>query len=112
VSDALAAFHADLAAHGIGRRVVTVVHSEFGRRAPENISLGTDHGLGSVMFVIGEAVRGGIYGGYPRLDRLVLDGNLEVTTDFRSVFSTILDRHLDADPQRVLGGPFPLLGFL
>jgi uncharacterized protein (DUF1501 family) len=112
LSDALAAFHADLAGHGIGRRVVTVVHSEFGRRAPENISLGTDHGLGSVMFVIGEAVRGGVYGGYPRLDRLVLDGNLEVTTDFRSVFATILDRHLDADPQRVLGASFPALGFL
>lgn len=112
VSDAVAAFHADLAGHGIGRRVVTVIHSEFGRRAAENSGLGTDHGYGSVMFVVGEAVRGGVVGDYPRLDRLVLDGNLDVRIDFRSVFATVLDRHLGADPERVLGGTFPVLDFL
>jgi uncharacterized protein (DUF1501 family) len=108
----VAAFHADLAGHGVGHRVVTVIHSEFGRRAPENITLGTDHGFGSVMFVIGEAVRGGVYGDPPLLDRLVLDGNLDVLIDFRSVFATVLDRHLGADPEEFLGGRFPALALL
>jgi uncharacterized protein (DUF1501 family) len=112
LSGALAAFQDDLEGHGVAHRVVTVVHSEFGRRAAENISLGTDHGFGSVMFVVGDPVLGGVYGDYPRLDRLVLDGNLDVSIDFRSVFATILDRHLRTDPERVLGGVFPSLGFL
>ena len=55
VGDAVAAFYADLAAHGIADRVLTVVFSEFGRRPEENGDAGTDHGYGSVMFAVGDA---------------------------------------------------------
>jgi uncharacterized protein (DUF1501 family) len=113
-ADALAAFHADLAGHGLADRVVTVVVSEFGRRAYENNDAGTDHGLASVVLVIGEPVRGGVYGDYPDLsaDALVLDGNPAVHVDFRSVYATLLAHHLGADPGPVLAGDFPLLAFL
>ena len=69
----------------IGRAddVVMYVHSEFGRRVPENTSLGTDHGTAQVNFVIGNAVKGGMYGTPPSLSNLVLGDNLESTTDFR-----------------------------
>lgn len=91
-----------------------LVFSEFGRRPEENNDQGTDHGYGSVMFAIGDAVRGGVYGEHPSLeeDRLVLDGNVDVTTDFRSVYATVLGRYLGVDPEPVLGGDFGEVGFL
>ena len=112
VSEAIGAFQADLAAHGHGGRVVTLVFSEFGRRVYENIDLGTDHGMSGGMFVVGETVRGGVYGDYPSLadSALVFDGNTAVTVDFRSVYATVLAGHLGADPRPVLGGDFPTLG--
>lgn len=114
VSDALAAFHADIVAHGYGDRVLTLVVSEFGRRAWENTDLGTDHGFGGGMFVLGEMVRGGVYGDYPSLaeSQLVFDGNIDTTVDFRSVYATILGDYLDADPTPILGGDFASLGFV
>ena len=114
VSDAIAAFHADLAGHGISENVLVVVFSEFGRRPEENNDRGTDHGLGSVALVVGDAVKGGVYGDHPSLEEehLVLDGNVDATTDYRSVYATVLARHLDADPELVLGRSFPLLSFL
>lgn len=114
LTQAIAAFLTDVAAHGHGDRVVVVVASEFGRRCFENTDVGTDHGFGGGMFVAGQPVRGGIYGDYPSLAAgdLVLDGNIAVTTDFRSVYTTVLDRHLGADPVRILNGTFPSLGFL
>jgi uncharacterized protein (DUF1501 family) len=114
VSDAVAAFYGDLAAHGAADRVLTLIFSEFGRRPEENNDAGTDHGYGSVAFAIGAGVRGGVYGEYPSLeeDRLVLDGNVDVTVDFRSVYATILANYFDTDPGALLGGDFPILGFM
>jgi uncharacterized protein (DUF1501 family) len=113
VSDGLGLFYRDLDAHGLGGDVVTLVMSEFGRRPAENAARGTDHGLGSVAFVVGGGVRGGVYGEYPSLapERLVLDGNLDATTDLRSVFATILAGFFDQDPAPVLGVDPPRLGF-
>ena len=112
VSDAVGAFQADVSAHGLGDRVVTLVFSEFGRRVYENTDLGTDHGFSGGMFVVGDAVRGGVYGEYPSLDesRLVFDGNTDVAVDFRSVYATVLAEFLGADPGPVLGGDFSALG--
>jgi uncharacterized protein (DUF1501 family) len=114
VSDAIGAFLADVAAHGHGNRVVVVVASEFGRRCFENTDIGTDHGYGGGMFVAGATVQGGLYGEYPSLveNNLVFDGNIDVTTDFRSVYATVLAEHLGADPGDILNGTFPSLGFL
>ena len=114
VSDALAAFQADLEAHGLSDRVLTLSISEFGRTAYVNGDRGTDHGFSSVAFAIGDAVNGGVYGLYPSLadQHLVFDGLTDVTTDFRSVYSTALASFLETDPVPVVGGTFPLLGYL
>jgi uncharacterized protein (DUF1501 family) len=90
-----------------------VVYSEFGRRPYENNDQGTDHGFGSVAFVVGSSVRGGVYGRYPSIADadLVLDGNVDVTTDFRSIYATVLGGFLGADPGSILGADFPTLGF-
>jgi uncharacterized protein (DUF1501 family) len=114
VSDAIGAFQADVEAHGFGDRVVTLVFSEFGRRVYENTDLGTDHGFAGGMFVVGESVVGGVYGEYPSLaeSALVFDGNVDVTVDFRSVYATVLERHLGADSGPILGGDFGTLAFL
>lgn len=113
-SEAVSAFYADLVAHGQADRVVLLTISEFGRRPEENNDQGTDHGYGSVMFAVGNPVHGGVYGSYPSLaeDRLVFDGNVDVTTDFRRVYATVLGNYLGADPAPVLGGSFDPLGFL
>jgi uncharacterized protein (DUF1501 family) len=114
VGNAIAAFYRDLAAHGHGSEVIVLVFSEFGRRPEENNDRGTDHGFGSVAFAVGDAVRGGVYGDHPSLDEaaLVLDGNVDVTTDFRSIYATVLGDYLAADPAEILGAAFPSLGFI
>ena len=108
-SDAIAGFFQEM--HRIGRAddVVMYVHSEFGRRVPENTSLGTDHGTAQVNFVIGNAVKGGLYGTAPSLTNLVLGDNLETTVDFRRVYATLIEGWLGADAARVLGQRFDTL---
>src|SRR5690606_23128763 len=108
------AFLADMEGHGLRDEVLVLVCSEFGRRPLENSEDGTDHGFAGPMFVLGGRVRGGVWADYPDLrdDYLVLDGNLDVTVDFRAVYATILARHLGVDPGPILGGDFEPLGFL
>ena len=65
-----------------------VTYSEFGRRAQQNASGGTDHGTAAPMFVMGGGVRGGLHGAYPSLSNLE-DGDLRYAVDFRSVFATV-----------------------
>ena len=67
-----------------------VTYCEFGRRAKENQSNGTDHGTANTQFVIGGGVRGGFYGSHPSLTQLSGDGNLLFTTDYRALYSTLL----------------------
>jgi uncharacterized protein (DUF1501 family) len=91
----LAAFHADL--ETVIDRVTVVVMTEFGRRVAENASLGTDHGHGSVMLLLGGGVRGGrVYANWPGLERdqLFGPGDLQVTIDYRDVLSEILQLRL------------------
>ncbi|MBV8717759.1 MAG: DUF1501 domain-containing protein [Chloroflexi bacterium] len=111
MADSLAAFQADLDGHGLSDNVVTMLFSEFGRRVKENGSQGTDHGAAGPMFVIGKAVRGGVYGDYPKLNDLD-DGDLKFGIDFRSVYATVLDGWFNASSPEVLGGNFPTLNFL
>ena len=96
LADGLAAFHADMRDHM--DRLTTVTMSEFGRRAYENGSLGTDHGHGSMMMVLGGNVRGGqVHGAWPGLGegQLIEPGDLAVTTDYRDVLSEILAKRLN-----------------
>jgi uncharacterized protein (DUF1501 family) len=93
--DALAAFSADMGDHM--QEIVIVTMSEFGRTARENGNRGTDHGHANVMFVIGGDVRGGkVYGRWPGLEneQLYEGRDLELTTDFRSVLSELVQRQL------------------
>jgi uncharacterized protein (DUF1501 family) len=102
-SDAIAGFMQEIQRIGRADDVVVYVHSEFGRRVPENTSLGTDHGTAQVNFVIGNPVKGGLYGTAPSLTDLVLDGNLEITTDFRRVYATVIEEWMGVDSAAVLG---------
>jgi uncharacterized protein (DUF1501 family) len=88
--------------------------SEFGRRVEENTSLGTDHGTAAPLFVIGNPVKGGIFGSQPSINTTDLDsaGNMKFAVDFRSVYSTVLDRWLSVDGASVLDGRFEDVGFL
>jgi len=111
VSEGLRAFFNDLEERGLGERVMAMGFSEFGRRVAENGSCGTDHGAASPMFIWGRPVCGGIYGEPPNLSDLDF-GDLKCTTDFRSVYATVLDRWLGANPRWVLGREFPKLPFV
>ena len=91
--------------------MTVMTFSEFGRRVHENGSAGTDHGAASVMFVLGGAVKGGVYGDYPSLEDLD-DGDLKYHTDYRSVYSTLLEKWLKTPSQGVLGGTFQTLDFV
>jgi uncharacterized protein (DUF1501 family) len=96
LADGLAAFHADMFDHM--DQITTVTMSEFGRRASENGSLGTDHGHGSMMMVLGGNVNGGkVHGKWPGLGegQLIGPGDLAVTTDYRDVLSEILQKRLN-----------------
>lgn len=113
-SEAVKAFSDDMSEHGLADNVLLMQWSEFGRRPNENKSLGTDHGTASNLFVIGNAVRGGLYGSQPSLAVTDLDdaGNLKFNVDFRAVYATILDKWLRSESRAVLGGQFENVGFL
>lgn len=87
----VAAFRKDLGSRS--KKVTVVVQTEFGRRVAENSGLGTDHGAGGVLFVLGGGVKGGkVYADWPGLvpDKLVGPGDLKVTTDYRDVLAELL----------------------
>ena len=108
---ALKAFLDDLAAAKLAERVTVLAFSEFGRTVKENGSAGTDHGTAEPMFLIGGGLQGGLYGSYPSMADLDV-GDLKFTTDFRSVYGTVLDKWLKAPSQTVLGRKFPSLSIV
>jgi uncharacterized protein (DUF1501 family) len=110
VSDAVAGFMKDMQRIGRDEDVTVLVFSEFGRRVPENTSLGTDHGTANHMYVIGRAVKGGHYGRPPSLTELDGGDNLVFTTDFRRVYASVIDGWLDyRDTRQLLSGQFETL---
>ncbi len=106
-------FMSDMRQLDISDNVTMLLYSEFGRRAMDNGS-GTDHGTGGVAFVIGENVKGGLYGEYPSLERNKLEdgGNLLHNIDFRSAYTTVLERWMGVDAKPIVGGSFETLDFL
>jgi uncharacterized protein (DUF1501 family) len=108
VSAAIAAFQQRISASPRAADVVLVAYTEFGRRVAANANQGTDHGTAGPLFVVGASVAGGFVGAQPSLTDLNA-GDLVHDTDFRSVYATVLDRVLGADPGRILGADFPLL---
>jgi uncharacterized protein (DUF1501 family) len=111
LSRSLSSFQRDLEIQNHDQQVLLLVFSEFGRRLYENEHSGTDHGTAAPVLIMGSAIKGGIYGDYPSLTQLD-EGDLRYTTDFRSVYATILDSWLSADSKEILGKKFDNLAFV
>jgi uncharacterized protein (DUF1501 family) len=102
-SKTLLAFQRDLEARGLADRVLTLVWSEFGRRAEENGSDGTDHGAAGIGLLMGTRVRGAMIGEFPGLrNGLDDDGNLKATVDYRSIYCSVLEQWLATDAAAVV----------
>jgi uncharacterized protein (DUF1501 family) len=97
------AFYKDLERCGNADRVLTYTYSEFGRRAAENFSGGTDHGQAQPMFLFGSGVKAGVHSVQPSLTDLDERGNLKMTIDFRSIYAAILEKWLGVPSQPILG---------
>jgi uncharacterized protein (DUF1501 family) len=116
-SDTIKAFHDDMVGLGVSSKVLVMTFSEFGRRVAENGAAGTagtDHGAAAPLFVVGDAVQGGVYGTVPALNDLD-KGNLKFHTDFRRVYATIIDKWLatpGAHTPLLPGAPYTTRGFL
>ena len=111
-SQAIGDFYSDLKEHDASENVALLVFSEFGRRVHDNGS-GTDHGSGSIAFVVGDGIKGGVYGEYPSLaPEKLLDGDLHFNNDFRSTYSTLLERWLGLDPVPIVNGSFEQFDFV
>jgi uncharacterized protein (DUF1501 family) len=110
LAENLATLRRNLIVADLWRDVVVMTYSEFGRRAKQNASGGTDHGTAAPHFVMGGSVKGGLHGAYPSLGDLQ-DGDLRHTVDFRNVFATVTqgcwDRQCDFGLRQV-----QKLGFL
>src|SRR5438105_9104469 len=107
-ADAVRAFLDDVARLGRANDVAVMMFTEFGRRVEENGSLGTDHGTAGPMFLFGthDRLKGGFYGRAPSLSDLD-DGNLKMTTDFRTVYATAIKEWLGYDDaSTILKGRF------
>ena len=111
VSSSIGDFVDDVREHGYGDSTAILVFSEFGRRVKDNGS-GTDHGSGGVAFLIGESVKGGLYGQYPSLkESNQLNGDLCANNDFRSVYTDILEDWFQVDSVPIVNGTFEKFHF-
>ncbi len=113
VSNNVDTFFQDLREHNASDEVMLLMFTEFGRRIGDNGS-GTDHGAGGIAFVVGEHVKGGIYGEYPSLEPSQQEegGNLKYGMDFRSIYTTIVEDFYRMDAQPIVGGSFEKINFL
>jgi uncharacterized protein (DUF1501 family) len=89
--ESVLAFQRDLEARKLDERVLIQLWSEFGRRPQENGS-GTDHGAGGVAFLIGTRAAGKMVGEFPGLGTLDENENLRNTSDFRSMYCSLLEQ--------------------
>lgn len=90
ISNAVNAFYSDLGTDNLSHRALAMTFSEFGRTLQENSSQGTDHGSSAPVMVFGP-VKGGQYGSHATLEELDRSGDPIYGTDFRSVYTTIMD---------------------
>lgn len=118
LSAAIKAFFDDLRAQSRSQKVTMMIFSEFGRRLGENGSAGTDHGHGGMAMIIGDDVKGGLYGKWPDLSiykapftRKYIRFNAD-STDFRHMYGEVLDKVLQVPQEKVLGQRFPAIGFM
>lgn len=112
LADGLVALQSALTELGAWDRTLVMTFSEFGRRARQNNSNGTDHGTAAPHFVLGGAVRGGLYGQPPDLTRLDGAQNALFTTDFRQLYSTVARDWWGVSAEVVTRGRFEPVKFL
>jgi uncharacterized protein (DUF1501 family) len=111
-SNAVADFYEDIKQNNASDNVLLLVFTEFGRRVHDNGS-GTDHGSGGMAFVIGDHVKGGLYGEYPSLEAdKLLEGDLHFNNDFRSTYATILENWMGLDSKSIVNGSFEKFDFV
>jgi uncharacterized protein (DUF1501 family) len=108
LSDALKFFLDELKRVKLDDRVVLMTFSEFGRRADENASEGTDHGAAAPMLLAGPKIKVGLHGTPPNLSKL-RGGDVVATIDFRQVYQAVLENWLRLPAPHSLGGHFPSL---
>jgi uncharacterized protein (DUF1501 family) len=112
VGEAVADFWDDLREHDADENVVMFMFSEFGRRVRDNGS-GTDHGAAGLVLVMGDQIKGGEYGQYPSSKPEDLEqGDLVPGTDFRGVYSTILEDWMGLDANPIVSGTFEKVAFV
>ncbi len=113
VSENVDTFMSDLREHDASDNVVLFMFSEFGRRVADNGS-GTDHGAAGIAFAIGETVKGGIYGDYPSLEPSQQEegGNLKFGTDFRQLYTTLVEDWFGMSAPPIVNGSFDKVDFL
>lgn len=100
LSEAITSFMEDIKSQNLDDDIVGLTFSEFGRKARENGSLGTDHGEIAPMFVFGKPVAGGISGTNPNLAEATDSNNYQIQTvqyDYRETFATLLQDFLGAN---------------
>jgi len=106
LSVAIDCFQRDIIKQKLDDETVIWIFSEFGRRIADN-GTGTDHGSGGVAFLLGNSVKGGLYGEYPNLEPSAqLEGDIHYNMDFRTLYSTILEDVLDVDSENILDEKF------
>jgi uncharacterized protein (DUF1501 family) len=104
VDAAIGAFMTSINSGTHGNDVTIMIYSEFGRRVMSNAGEGTDHGTSAPVFIIGNTVKGGLYGEQPSLTSLDVNGNLQVATDFRSVYGGLLEGVLGTPVKDIIPG--------
>lgn len=112
LAEGMVALKSALTELGAWDRTLVMTFSEFGRRAKQNSSGGTDHGTAAPHFVAGGAVRGGLYGQAPDLSRLDSNQNVVHTTDFRQMYTTVAQQWWGVNAEAVVRGKFESLKFL
>ncbi len=111
-AEAVKALVSDLKKNNLFDDTLIMTFSEFGRRVKQNASKGTDHGTANVLFLMGGGLKKkGILNKGPNLSKLV-DGDLQYTVDFRSIYATILDKWLGTNHSQILGHKFQGLDFV
>lgn len=112
LAEGMAALKSALTELGAWDRTMVMTFSEFGRRAKQNSSGGTDHGTAAPHFIAGGAVRGGLYGQTPDLSRLDSNQNVLYTTDFRQIYATVAQQWWGVNAESVVRGKFDALKFI
>ncbi|MET0635943.1 MAG: DUF1501 domain-containing protein [Chitinophagaceae bacterium] len=112
MNDAVSSFVNDLKSNNRFDDVLLFTFSEFGRRVSQNASNGTDHGTANNMFLVSGGLKEkGLINGMPDLADLQ-DGDLKHRVDFKNVYATVLEKWLQADPVKILGGKYASMNFI